>query len=219
MPPLIVRRASTTVELRDGQSFVIGGLLQSIGQNAISQLPWLGDVPVLGALFRSASYQKNETDLAIIVTPRLVRPARPGDVIKTPLDTSLPANDVDLFLMGKTEVPPAKARLVTGVAAARVHRPHARSAEGRRRCALGPQLEPIAAAALLGAMLGGCSDIYFDRRDTISLVLRRGDGHQPRHADDRSVAAGQRPTATSPSTARSCRPRSSATAPAASSRR
>ena len=87
MPPLIVRRASTTVELRDGQSFVIGGLLQSVGQNAISQLPWLGDMPVLGALFRSASYQKNETDLAIIVTPRLVRPARPGDVIKTPLDS------------------------------------------------------------------------------------------------------------------------------------
>ena len=80
MPPLIVRRASTTVELRDGQSFVIGGLLQSNGQNAISQLPWLGDVPVLGALFRSTSYQKNETDLAIIVTPRLVRPARPGDI-------------------------------------------------------------------------------------------------------------------------------------------
>ena len=91
MPPLIVRRASTTVELRDGQSFVIGGLLQSIGQNAISQLPWLGDVPVLGALFRSTSYQKKETDLAIIVTPRLVRPARPGDVVKTPLDTTLPA--------------------------------------------------------------------------------------------------------------------------------
>ena len=115
VPPLIVRRASTTVELRDGQSFVIGGLLQSVGQNAISQLPWLGDVPVLGALFRSASYQKNETDLAIIVTPRLVRPARPGDVIKTPLDTSVPVNDVDLFLMGKTELSPAKARLVSGV--------------------------------------------------------------------------------------------------------
>ena len=66
-------------------------------------------------LFRSASYQKQETDLAIIVTPRLVRPARPGDLIKTPLDTSVPANDVDLFLMGKTELPPAKARLVSGV--------------------------------------------------------------------------------------------------------
>jgi pilus assembly protein CpaC len=115
VPPLIVRRASTTVELRDGQSFVIGGLLQSNGQNAISQLPWLGDVPVLGALFRSTSYQKNETDLAIIVTPRLVRPARPGDIVKTPLDSTLPPNDVDLFLMGKTEVPRSVARLIDGV--------------------------------------------------------------------------------------------------------
>jgi pilus assembly protein CpaC len=111
VPPLIVRRASTTVELRDGQSFVIGGLLQSQGQTAQQQLPWLGDVPVLGALFRSASYQKNETDLAIIVTPRLVRPTRPGDVIKTPLDGSVPANDVDLFLMGKPEVTPAMAKV------------------------------------------------------------------------------------------------------------
>ena len=90
MPPLIVRRASTTVELRDGQSFVIGGLLQSQGETAQQQLPWLGDVPILGALFRSAAYQKKETDLAIIVTPRLVRPARPGDTITTPLDNSLP---------------------------------------------------------------------------------------------------------------------------------
>jgi len=116
VPPLIVRRASTTVELRDGQSFVIGGLLQSTGKNNVSQLPWLGDVPVLGALFRSAQYLKEETDLAIIVTPRLVRPARPGDVIKTPLDSSLPVNDTDLFLMGKTEISPAKARQIAGVA-------------------------------------------------------------------------------------------------------
>jgi pilus assembly protein CpaC len=115
VPPLIVRRASTTVELHDGQSFVIGGLLQSTGKNAISQLPWLGDVPVLGALFRSASYQKDETDLAIIVTPRLVRPARPGDVVKTPLDSSLPVNDVDLFLMGKTEIIPSLAQRISGL--------------------------------------------------------------------------------------------------------
>jgi pilus assembly protein CpaC len=115
IPPLIVRRASTTVELRDGQSFVIGGLLQSQGKNAISQLPWIGDVPVLGALFRSTQYQKNETDLAIIVTPRLVRPARPGDVIKTPLDGSLPPNDADLFLMGKIEVSKPQARQWAGV--------------------------------------------------------------------------------------------------------
>ncbi len=117
VPPLIVRRASTTVELRDGQSFVICGLLQSEGKNAISQLPWLGDVPVLGALFRSAQYQKNETDLAIIVTPRLIRPSRPGDVIKTPLDGSLPVNDADLFLMGKIEVSQAKARNEAGIPA------------------------------------------------------------------------------------------------------
>ncbi len=115
VPPLIVRRASTTVELRDGQSFVIGGLLQSNGQNAISQLPWVGEIPVLGALFRSASYQKNETDLAIIVTPRLVRPSRPGDVIATPLDNTLPVNDIDLFLMGKIEMPRSTARLLDDV--------------------------------------------------------------------------------------------------------
>jgi pilus assembly protein CpaC len=105
VPALIVRRASTTVELRDGQSFVIGGLLQNVGSTAQEQLPWLGDVPVLGALFRSASYQKNETDLAIIVTPRIVRPARPGDMVRTPLDNTLPANDADFFLLGKSEVP------------------------------------------------------------------------------------------------------------------
>ena len=115
VPPLIVRRASTTVELRDGQSFVIGGLLQSNGKNAISQLPWLGDVPVIGALFRSTQYQKDETDLAIIVTPRLVRPARPGDTIKTPLDSSLPVNDADLFLMGKTEITNAQAKAAAGI--------------------------------------------------------------------------------------------------------
>jgi pilus assembly protein CpaC len=114
VPPLIVRRASTTIELRDGQSFVIGGLLQNLSNTAQDQLPWLGDVPVLGALFRSAQYQKNETDLAIIVTPRLVRPTRPGDVVRTPLDNTLPANDIDFFLMGKPEISPADARLAVG---------------------------------------------------------------------------------------------------------
>ena len=114
IPPLIVRRASTTIELRDGQSFVLGGLLQNKSQNVQEQLPWLGDVPVLGALFRSASYQKQETDLAIIVTPRLVRPTRPGDLVKTPLDNTLPANDIDFFLMGKAEVTPADVRLAVG---------------------------------------------------------------------------------------------------------
>jgi pilus assembly protein CpaC len=114
VPPLIVRRASTTVELRDGQSFVIGGLLQNQSATAQDQLPWLGDVPVLGALFRSAEYQKKETDLAIIVTPHLVQPISPGTPVKTPLDGTLPANDIDFFLMGKSEITPADARMAVG---------------------------------------------------------------------------------------------------------
>ena len=115
VPALIVRRASTTVELRDGQSFVIGGLLQTNNKNQIDQLPWLGTVPVLGTLFSSKSYQKNQTDLAIIVTPHLVRPARPGDVIKAPTDDTLPPNDVDFFLLGKTELTREEAIALTPV--------------------------------------------------------------------------------------------------------
>jgi pilus assembly protein CpaC len=114
VPALIVRRASTTIELRDGQSFVIGGLLQNVSKSNQQQVPWLGDVPVLGQLFASRSYQKDETDLAIIVTPRLVRPARPGDPLKTPLDNTLPGNDADFFLAGKAEIPRATQRAVTG---------------------------------------------------------------------------------------------------------
>ena len=110
MPALIVRRASTTIELRDGQSFMIGGLLQTNNQNQIDQLPWLGSVPVLGTLFSSKSYQKNQTDLAIIVTPHLVRPARPGDVVKSPADDALPPNDPDFFVLGRTELSRAEAK-------------------------------------------------------------------------------------------------------------
>ena len=93
---------------------MLGGLLQNISQTNQNQLPWLGDVPVLGALFRSAAYQKNETDLVIVVTPRLVTPLRPQDPVHTPLDSTLPGNDVDFFLMGNAEVSPALARLAVG---------------------------------------------------------------------------------------------------------
>jgi len=117
VPALIVRRASTTIELRDGQSFMIGGLLQTNNQNLIEQLPWLGSVPVLGTLFSSKSYQQNQTDLAIIVTPHLVRPMRPGDVVSTPADDTLPANDPDFFLLGKSEVTRKEALAFTPVTA------------------------------------------------------------------------------------------------------
>jgi len=104
IPSLSKRQAKTTIELRDGQSFAIAGLLQNTSRGDISQLPWIGSVPVLGALFRSAGYVQNETDLVIIVTPHLVRPAAPGQQLASPLDTpNLPGNDVDVFLMGQLE--------------------------------------------------------------------------------------------------------------------
>jgi pilus assembly protein CpaC len=104
VPGLMVRRASTTVELRDGQSFAMAGLLYSNQIKNQSQLPWIGDVPVLGTLFRSAAFQRKETDLVIIVTPRLVRPSRPDQKLVTPLDSRLPSNDREFFLEGKQEV-------------------------------------------------------------------------------------------------------------------
>lgn len=104
IPALTSRNARTTVELRDGQSFAIAGLLQTRNRQDVSQVPWIGSVPVLGTLFRSSSYQQQETDLVIIVTPRLVAPVVPGQQLATPLDSRLPANDVDFFLNGQMEV-------------------------------------------------------------------------------------------------------------------
>jgi pilus assembly protein CpaC len=105
IPSLVKRDAVTTVELRDGQSFAIAGLLQSTDLRNRNQVPWLGSVPVLGALFSSQSYTKHETDLVVIVTPHLVQPAAPGQVLATPLDRSLPSNDADYFLGGHLELP------------------------------------------------------------------------------------------------------------------
>ena len=114
VPALTKREAKTTVELRDGQSFAIAGLLNSANVSNIAQLPWIGSVPVLGALFRSTAYQKNETDLVVIVTPHLVAPIAPGQRVATPLDDRLPANDVDQFLMGSLERRKQYSDYVTG---------------------------------------------------------------------------------------------------------
>ncbi|MGO8955530.1 MAG: type II and III secretion system protein family protein [Rhodomicrobium sp.] len=114
IPGLSVRRASTTIELRDGQSFMIAGLLQGSHTADTQQLPWMGDVPVLGTLFRSQNFQKNETDLVIIVTPRLIQPKVPGDKFATPLDNRKPANDEEFFLLGKQEVEVSKPRFAGG---------------------------------------------------------------------------------------------------------
>ncbi|MHA6325178.1 type II and III secretion system protein family protein [Roseivivax sp. CAU 1753] len=96
------REASTTVELRDGESFAIAGLLQDDFRDLNGQVPWLGDVPILGALFRSAEYSREQSELVIIITPHLVTPTR-GDALALPTDRVRPPTERDLFLYGKTQ--------------------------------------------------------------------------------------------------------------------
>jgi pilus assembly protein CpaC len=104
VPGLTTRRATTTVELRDGQSFAIAGLIQSDFQDTVRQFPVLGDVPVLGALLRSSDFQNAQSELVIIVTPHLVQPA-PAGSLATPVDNFVPPSDADIWLFGRTESP------------------------------------------------------------------------------------------------------------------
>jgi pilus assembly protein CpaC len=95
------RETSTTVELRDGDSFAIAGLLQDEFRDQNSQIPWVGDIPVLGALFRSAEYQRDQSELVIIITAHLVTPTR-GEALALPTDRVKPPSEKDLFLFGRT---------------------------------------------------------------------------------------------------------------------
>lgn len=95
------RETSTTVEMRDGESFAIAGLLQDDFTDQSSQLPWIGDVPILGTLFRSADYQRSQTELVIIITAHLVSPTR-GQALALPTDRIKPPTEKDLFLLGRT---------------------------------------------------------------------------------------------------------------------
>ncbi|MHA3914010.1 type II and III secretion system protein family protein [Halovulum sp. GXIMD14793] len=101
-PGLSVRRAATSVEMRDGQSFAIAGLLQDDFTDSIGQVPWLGDIPVLGALFRSTSYQRKQSELVIIITPHLVTPTD-GDVLALPTDRVRVPTEMELFWNGRVE--------------------------------------------------------------------------------------------------------------------
>ncbi len=99
------RETSTTVEMRDGESFAIAGLLSDDFTDLSGQVPWLGDVPVLGALFRSAEYSRQQTELVIIVTPHLVTPTR-GEALALPTDRVRPPSERDLFLFGRVTSTP-----------------------------------------------------------------------------------------------------------------
>ncbi|MFT5066869.1 MAG: pilus assembly protein CpaC [Yoonia sp.] len=94
------RETSTTVEMRDGESFAIAGLLQDDFVDLNGQVPWIGDIPILGSLFRSAEYARSQTELVIIVTPHLVTPTR-GEVLALPTDRVQPPSERDLFLFGR----------------------------------------------------------------------------------------------------------------------
>ena len=118
VPGLSTRRAKTTIELRDGQSFAIAGLLQEDYQNAISGLPWLADIPILGLLFRSTGFQRNETELVILVTPHLVKPAQSIAELTAPTDRLVMPSDSDLFLFGRTEGENSGQAPTAGVSAA-----------------------------------------------------------------------------------------------------
>ncbi|WP_435142015.1 type II and III secretion system protein family protein [Pseudopelagicola sp. nBUS_19] len=94
------RETSTTVEMRDGESFAIAGLLQDDFLDTNGQVPWLGDIPVLGALFRSAEYQRSQSELVIIITAHLVTPTQ-GEALSLPTDRVTPPTEKDLFLFGR----------------------------------------------------------------------------------------------------------------------
>ncbi len=100
-PTFSVRRASTVVEMRDGESIAIAGLLEDNFSDNISQVPWLGDLPILGSLFKSTSYSRNQTELVIIVTPHLVTPVDGGSLV-LPTDRVRIPTERELFLLGKT---------------------------------------------------------------------------------------------------------------------
>ena len=128
IPALSVRRANTIIELSDGESFAIAGLIQNTVDTTSVQTPWLGDVPVLGALFRSNRFRENETELVIIITPRIVLPAPAGTRIPDPLTGTQMPSEAERILLGhlapQPDTPPLS-QAVTGapVSAAPKSRP------------------------------------------------------------------------------------------------
>jgi pilus assembly protein CpaC len=99
VPGLRTREMDTHVEVMDGQTFAIAGLLQDASRNVINKFPVLGDIPILGVLFRSTNYQRNETELVTLVTPHLVKPMAPG-AARLPTDKWIEPSDVDVYLLG-----------------------------------------------------------------------------------------------------------------------
>lgn len=101
LPSITTRQASTTVQLYDGQSFAIGGLIQNNVAESIAMFPGLGNIPILGALFRSAAFQSNRTELIIVVTPKIVKPLAMQPAL--PTDRFIQPTQTEFFIDGKLE--------------------------------------------------------------------------------------------------------------------
>src|SRR6185437_2110091 len=108
VPGITTRRADTTVELGSGQSFAIAGLLQNQTQQQLQAYPWIGDLPIIGALFRSTAFQRGETELVILVTPYLVKPASSATALQTDNDGFYAPNDQDRVMNGSLNSVPSK---------------------------------------------------------------------------------------------------------------
>jgi pilus assembly protein CpaC len=102
IPSLTKRSAMATYELKDGQTIAVAGLLNESLREVITKFPGLGDLPVLGALFRSQSYIKGETELMILITPRLAKPVDPSK-ITLPTDSFVEPSDADFYFLGRME--------------------------------------------------------------------------------------------------------------------
>ena len=102
VPGFTTRRASTAVELADGQSFAIAGLLRDDVSEVVEQYPFFGDIPVLGSLFRSSQFRSEETELVMIVTPHLVKPLGPGPH-PLPIDHFIEPSAFEFYLLGRLE--------------------------------------------------------------------------------------------------------------------
>ena len=110
MPSLNTRRAETTVDLASGQSFAIAGLMQNSSSQSVARMPGMGNVPVLGALFRSNAFKRGQSELVIIVTPVVVKPTT-GRGIATPVDQFVPPNDFERIIMGRFQGSPKAAQV------------------------------------------------------------------------------------------------------------
>ncbi len=152
LPLITTRRASTTVQMSDGESFAIGGLIKDNASGALKAIPGVGEVPVLGALFRSTSFQQDRTELIFLITPHLVKPMQTADV-PLPTDSFSKPHEIDVYATGNMEgrrgVRKAGAQPANGAAAAPQEAPAQAPAQGP---APAPQSEaPAAAAAALPA--------------------------------------------------------------------